>query len=100
MTSESDTHEPELATRLRRGISPRRALLIRRLIGMGIMLAVAYAVFHVIFLTNLLDPLLVYAEPVKAGIAWVMEDPMRAWGALAVIIIPHISLYYLLFDDR
>jgi hypothetical protein len=43
---------------------------------------------------------LAYAELVKDGITWVIEDPKRAWMAFAVLVIPHIGLYYLLFEDR
>ncbi|WP_181273665.1 hypothetical protein [Brevibacterium oceani] len=83
----------------RRG-AHRSGTFVRRLIAFGIMLAFAYGVFHVVFLTDLLDPLLAYAEPVKDGVAWVAEDPKRAWVALAAIIVPHIGLYYMIFEDR
>ena len=60
----------------------------------------AYGVFYIGFRTDVLAPTLVYVEPVKHGIAWVLEDPRRAWMALAALVIPHIGAYYLLFEDR
>ncbi|WP_434598375.1 hypothetical protein [Streptomyces sp. A5-4] len=48
----------------------------------------------------MLAPLLAYVGPVKDFIGWVVEDPGRAWIALAALVIPHIGLYYLLFEDR
>lgn len=84
--------------------SPRRStrsgLLVRRLVGLGLILGIAYAVFHVVFLTDLLAPLLAYAAPIEQGIAWVAEDPMRAWIALAAIIVPHIGVYYMIFENK
>ncbi|WP_424863086.1 hypothetical protein [Streptomyces sp. MMS24-I29] len=73
---------------------------MRRLLGLTIVLGIAYGIFHAVFRTGILAPLLVYAEPVKAAVDWVVEDPRRAWTALAVIVIPHIGLYYLIFEDR
>ncbi|MDO5865121.1 MULTISPECIES: hypothetical protein [Paenarthrobacter] len=65
-----------------------------------IALGMAYGIFHVVFRTDILAPVLAYAEPVKYGIDWVIEDPKRAWMAFAGLVIPHIGLYYLLFEDR
>ncbi|WP_158819124.1 MULTISPECIES: hypothetical protein [Streptomyces] len=84
----------------RRGISPRAALLVRRGIGLAIALGMAYMIFHVIFRTGVLVPVLAYVGPIKDFIGWVAEDPRRAWIALAALVIPHIGLYYLLFEDR
>lgn len=88
------THKAGVRDRLR---SP---LLIRRTIGVGLILAFAFGVFHVIFQTDLLALLLDQAEPATDAIAWVKEDPKRAWGALAAVIIPHLGLYFAIFDDR
>lgn len=84
----------------RRRISPRAALLVRRGIGLAIELGMAYGIFHVIFRTGVLAPVLAYVGPVEDFIGWVVEDPGRAWIALAALVIPHIGLYYLLFEDR
>lgn len=92
-------HEAAGPRGTRRGINPHKALRIRRLIGVTIMLLVVYAIFHVIYFTDLLEPVLAYTGPIKDGIDWVMADPTRAWTALAVLIIPHIGLYYFIFDD-
>ena len=84
----------------RRGLNPRTTLRIRRGMGLAIMLGIAYGIFHVLFRTDLLEPLLAYVDPAKQLIDWVAADPKRAWGALAVVVIPHIGMYYLLFEDR
>ncbi|MFF8914195.1 hypothetical protein ACF08M_12925 [Streptomyces sp. NPDC015032] len=84
----------------RRGIGPRAALLVRRGIGLAIALGMAYGIFHIVFLGGVLAPVLAYVGPVKDFIGWVVEDPGRAWIALAALVIPHIGLYYLLFEDR
>ncbi|MEU3051596.1 hypothetical protein ABZ705_34860 [Streptomyces sp. NPDC006984] len=60
----------------------------------------AYGIFHVIFRTEVLAPLLAYVGPVREFIGWEFGDPGRAWIALAALVIPHIGLYYLLFEDR
>lgn len=84
--------------------TPRRrrlsALAIRRLIGVGVLAGMALGFYWVIFRTALLAPVLAYVGPARDLIDWVAADPMRAWGALAVLVIPHIGLYYLLFDDK
>lgn len=94
--------EPQSSTTAgrRRRISPRFALFLRRGIGLAIALGMAYGIFHVIFRTEVLAPVLAYVGPVKDFIDWVIEDPGRAWIALAALVIPHIGLYYLLFEDR
>ncbi|MEU9602621.1 hypothetical protein AB0E06_38250 [Streptomyces sp. NPDC048109] len=66
----------------RRWISPRSALFVRRGTGLAIALGMAYV------------------GPVREFIGWVVEDPGRAWIALAALVIPRIGLYYLLFEDR
>lgn len=83
-----------------RGLSPRASLAVRRSIGLVIALAMAYGIFHVVFRTDVLAPVLAYAEPVKNGVDWVLEDPRRAWMALAALAIPHIGAYYFFFEDR
>ncbi|MFF1880278.1 hypothetical protein ACFVVC_02250 [Pseudarthrobacter sp. NPDC058196] len=84
----------------RRRMNPRVQLTIRRSLALAIALGMACGIFHVVFRTDVLAPVLAYAEPVKDGIAWVIEDPKRAWMAFAILVIPHIGLYYLLFEDR
>ncbi|NUQ96217.1 MAG: hypothetical protein HOY79_06505 [Streptomyces sp.] len=84
----------------RRWISPRSTLFVRRGIGLAIALGMVYGIFHVIFRTEVLAPVLVYVGPVKGFIGWVAEDPGRAWIALAALVVPHIGLYCLLFEDR
>lgn len=83
-----------------RGLSPRASLAVRRSIGLAIALAMAYGIFHIVFRTDVLAPVLAYAEPVKDGVDWVLEDPRRAWMALAALAIPHIGAYYFFFEDR
>lgn len=60
----------------------------------------AYGIFRIIFRTEVFAPVLTYVRPVKDFIGWVVEDPGRAWIALAALVIPHIGLYCLLFEDR
>lgn len=60
----------------------------------------ALGLYWAIFRTELLAPVLAYVGPARDLIDWVAADPKRAWGALAVLVIPHIGLYYMLFDDR
>ncbi|MFE6939671.1 hypothetical protein [Streptomyces chartreusis] len=81
-------------------IGPRSALFVRRGFGLAIALGMAYGIFHVIFRTGVFAPALAYVGPVKDFIGWVVEDPGRAWIALAALVIPHIGLYYLLFEGR
>ncbi|MEU7156118.1 hypothetical protein AB0A98_06690 [Streptomyces chrestomyceticus] len=69
---------------------------MRRGIGLVIALGMAYALFHVVFRTGVLA----YVGPAKDFIGWVVADPGRAWIALATLVIPHIGLYYLLFEGR
>ena len=78
----------------------RAALRPRRLLGVAFMLAVAYGVFHLIFRTDVLDPVLAAVGPVQEGIEWVRADPSRAIVALCVVIFPHIGLYVLLFENH
>ncbi|MFF8902615.1 hypothetical protein ACF082_34675 [Streptomyces lydicus] len=75
-------------------------MFVRRGIGLAIALGVAYGIFHVIFRAEVLARVLAYVGPVKDFIGWVVEDPGRAWIVLAALVIPHIGLYYLLFEDR
>jgi len=75
-------------------------LAVRRVIGVGALAGMALGLYWIVFRTDLLTPVLAYVGPTRDLIAWVAADPMRAWGALAVLLIPHIGLYYLLFDDR
>ncbi|MFF4409496.1 hypothetical protein [Streptomyces sp. NPDC001404] len=84
----------------RQRIGPRSSLVVRRGIGLAIALGMAYSIFHAIFRTEVLAPVLAYVGPVKDFTGWVVEDPGRAWIALAALVIPHIGLYYLLFEDR
>lgn len=70
------------------------------MLGLAVALGIAYGIFHLLFRTDVLAPLLAYVEPAKDGIAWVADDPKRAWMALAVIAIPHIGAYYMFFEDR
>lgn len=93
-------HDQHSGQERHRGLSPRASLTVRRLLAVSIAVGLAYGIFHVVFRTDVLDPVLAYAEPLKNGIDWVIEDPKRAWAALAVIVIPHIGMYYLLFEDR
>lgn len=96
-----DEHQSAaIGTGRRRELNPRAGLFIRRLIGLAIAVGLAYGIFHVVFRTDVLAPVLAYAEPVRNGIDWVLADPTRAWGALAAIVIPHIGAYYMLFEDR
>ncbi|WP_433855096.1 hypothetical protein [Streptomyces kronopolitis] len=84
----------------RRRISPHSVLFVRRGTGLAIALGMAYGIFHVVFRTDALAPVLAHVGPVKDFIGWVVEDPGRAWIALAALVIPHIGLYYLPFEDR
>lgn len=75
-------------------------LAARRLIGVGVLVGMAVGLYWAIFCAELLAPVLAYVGPARDLIDWVAADPKRAWGALAVLVIPHIGLYYMLFDDR
>lgn len=85
---------PSFRSRLHRLLRPRRVL------GLLLMLAMAYGVFHLVFLTDLLDPVLAHTDQIRRGVDWVTEDPSRVVVALAAFALPHIGLYYLLFEDR
>ena len=74
--------------------------IIRRFIGVLLALGMAYGVFHVVFRTDLLGPVIAQIGPIRDGIDWVLADPSRAWMALAVLVIPHIGAYYLFFEDH
>jgi hypothetical protein len=84
----------------RRGLSPRASLTMRRLLALSIAVGIACGTFQVVFRADILGPVLAYAEPLKNGVDWLLEDPKRAWAALAVLVVPHIGMYYLLFEDR
>lgn len=84
----------------RRGLGPRASLAVRRLLGVAIAVLGSYGIYHVVFATDLFAPVLANAASLKEGIDWVVEDPKRSWAALAVLVIPHIGLYYLLFEDQ
>lgn len=94
--------EPESSTAAGRRwrIIPRSALFVRHGTGLAIALGMAYGIFHVIFRTEVLTPAPAYVRPVKDCIGWAVEDPGRAWTPLAALVVPHIGLYYLLFEDR
>lgn len=94
------TPQPIAAVDRRSRLNPRTSLFVRRGIGLAIALGLAYGIFHVVFRTDVLAPVLAHVGPVKDFIGWVVEDPGRAWIALAALVIPHIGLYYLLFEDR
>lgn len=78
----------------------RAALRPRRLAGVAFMLAIAYGIFHLVFRTDLLDPVLAAVGPLQEGIEWVRADPSRAIVALCVVIFPHLGLYVLLFENN
>ncbi|WP_327357866.1 hypothetical protein [Streptomyces sp. NBC_01304] len=88
------------ATGRRRRISSRSALFVRRGIALALALGMAYGIYHIIFRTEVLAPALAHVGPVKNFIGWVIEDPRRAWIVLAALVIPHIGLYYSLFEER
>lgn len=90
--------EPSRMTRMRKKM--REPLFIRRTIGVALISAFAFGVFHIVFQTDLLNPLWAQAQPVADFIDWVKDDPRRAWVAAAGLVIPHIGLYYMLFDDN
>lgn len=77
-----------------------RALRIRRTIGLLLIAGFSYAAYHVVFHTQLLEPMLAQVVPVQGLLEWVVADPHRTWMAAAVLVIPHIGLHFLLFDDR
>lgn len=77
-----------------------RSLIIRRCIGVALMLAMAAGVFYAIFYTPLLDPVLALIQPAREFISWVREDPSRLFTAAVTIILPHMALYAKLFGDE
>lgn len=60
----------------------------------------AYDIFHIIFRTQVFAPVLAYVGPVKDFIGWMVEEPGRAWITLAALVIPHVGLHYLIFEDQ
>lgn len=81
-----------------------RSLRKRRLIVTGVLLLLSLGLISLFLFTDLFDPLtkplLAQMKPVQQGIDWVLADPKRAWAALAVAIIPHVGLYFMIFEDR
>lgn len=84
--------------------APRRrklsGLVVRRLVGVAVLAGMALGLYWAIFRTELVAPVVAYVGPARDLIDWVVADPKRAWGALAVLVIPHIGLYYMFFDER
>lgn len=82
----------------------RRSLSIRRLIGVGIILAFLWGVFWVFFLSGYADPLIAAVEPAFTTASAMINDPLGidCGGrliAIAAIAIPHIGLLMFIFDD-
>lgn len=74
--------------------------VIRRLIGVVLLGAIAYGIYYGLFVSNVLDPVWAYATPIKKGIDWVAEDPMRLVTSFAIIAIPHLGAYEYFFGRR
>lgn len=72
---------------------------IRRTIGLMLILAIAFGLYYLIFVSDVLQPLMIYAAPVESFLGWVKEDPSRLMMSAAAFIIPHLGLYFALFGD-
>jgi hypothetical protein len=82
----------------------RRNLKMRRLIGVGVILAALWGAVWFCFLSGLADPLITLMAPAFNNIATLINDPLGIdWGGwlvgAAAILIPHIVLLLFLFDD-
>lgn len=81
---------------------PRRRLakhVRNRIIGAIVLLALAYALFHLLFFTDVAAPLLAYAAPVHGFVEWVKEDPTRLLVTLATFFLGNMTLYVLIFGE-
>jgi|SRR5699024_4872969 len=76
------------------------SLALRRTVGITLMAGMAFAIYWIIFHTTIAEPVLALISPMQDGVDWILEDPSRAWMAVAAIVIPHIGMYYLIFEDR
>lgn len=76
------------------------SMALRRTIGLTLTAAMAFGVYWVVFHTSIAEPVFALVTPIQDGIDWVMADPKRAWLAAAGVIIPHIGMYYLFFENR
>lgn len=66
----------------------------------GILLAAMLgALFWVVFATDLLTPVMAYAQPVTDFVEWAKEDPTRLIGTGATFALTYIGTYTLLFGD-
>lgn len=71
----------------------RKGLLLRRLLAVGIIIAVTAMIAYVILRTELLTPVLTIVPPVQGFIHWCIEDPERAWGAGLVLFMSNLGIY-------
>lgn len=98
-TEQIEQHSAEHAQHIRKDHP-----VLRRTIGVLFLAGVAFGIYYVVFLTDLLDPVLAYAQPIKDGIEWVAEEPSRLFAAAAGILLPHIGLFFWInenfFDGR
>lgn len=73
---------------------------VRRSIGIALMAIMCAGVYWLIFHTSVLAPVFELAAPIEDGINWIIADPQRAWMGAALVVIPHIGLYYMFFEER
>lgn len=82
-----------------------KALNIRRLIGVLIIIGLIWGLFWLIFLSGLADPAIAMITPVWQSAASMINDPLGIdWGgklmAIAAVIIPHIGMLFFIFDNN
>jgi hypothetical protein len=96
-----DPQGTELALGVRLLRRVRGFFILRRIIGLALMAVMFGGIYFLVFRSGLLTPLFTELFPQLADrIAWVVADPKRTMISLAVLLIPHIGLYYALFENR
>ncbi|MEU3016584.1 hypothetical protein ABZ635_04205 [Nocardiopsis sp. NPDC007018] len=83
----------------------QRSLSLRRLIAVGIAVAMLWGLFWLIFQSGLTDPVVELADPVIDHLIAMINEPLGIdWGgrllAIAAIIIPHLLVLLFIFDER
>lgn len=91
----STSRRPEETERRRE----RRHLRRRRGVALCFIIGLAYGIFHLVFRTDVLDPVVATVAPLGDLVDSVAADPTRAWVALGSIVIPLVGTYVMLFEN-
>lgn len=82
-----------------------RTLNVRRLLGACLAVVMLWGLFWLLFLSGLTDPLLDLARPGFEYLVAMINEPLGIdWGgrllAIAAIIIPHLLVLLIIFDQN